>query len=111
MNLPKIVSRDEWLAARKRLLATEKDVTRDERPQLTAEPANRSRDPACPGDRLVAFLGRQPHFPATPRTRQRLNRAPGSRAGGDSQVSSWSISVGRLIRGEPENTAELEEQS
>ena len=24
--------------------------------------------PACPGDRLVAFLGRQPRLPAAPRT-------------------------------------------
>ena len=36
MNLPKIVSRDEWLAARKRLLAKEKDLTRA-RGRLNAE--------------------------------------------------------------------------
>jgi predicted dithiol-disulfide oxidoreductase (DUF899 family) len=36
MNLPKIVSRDEWLAARKRLLVKEKDFTRA-RDRLNAE--------------------------------------------------------------------------
>lgn len=30
MNLPKIVSHDEWLGARKRLLAKEKDFTKPE---------------------------------------------------------------------------------
>ena len=28
MNLPQVVSRDEWLAARKELLAREKELTR-----------------------------------------------------------------------------------
>jgi hypothetical protein len=36
MNLPKIVSHDEWLAARKGLLAKEKDFTRA-RDRLNAE--------------------------------------------------------------------------
>src|ERR687898_670816 len=36
MSLPKVVSRDEWLAARKELLAREKELTR-RRDELNAE--------------------------------------------------------------------------
>lgn len=40
-------------------------VTPDSRPGLFAGPV-RLPGPACPGDRLVAFLGRQPYSPAAP---------------------------------------------
>jgi predicted dithiol-disulfide oxidoreductase (DUF899 family) len=37
MNLPKIVSHDQWLVARKRLLAKEKDSNSTERPRRRAD--------------------------------------------------------------------------
>ena len=40
-------------------------VTPGTRPGLFASPV-RLPGPACPGDRLIAFLGRQPHSPAMP---------------------------------------------
>lgn len=40
-------------------------VTPGTRPGLFADPV-RLPGPACPGDQLVAFLGRQPHRPAAP---------------------------------------------
>jgi uncharacterized protein (TIGR03086 family) len=40
-------------------------ITPDSRPGLFAEPVWLS-GPACPGDQLVAFLGRQPRRPAAP---------------------------------------------
>jgi predicted dithiol-disulfide oxidoreductase (DUF899 family) len=39
MSLPKIVTRDEWLAARKELLAKEKELTR-QRDALSVERRN-----------------------------------------------------------------------
>jgi hypothetical protein len=38
MNLPKIVSHDEWLVARKRLLAEEKDSNSTERATASSGP-------------------------------------------------------------------------
>jgi uncharacterized protein (TIGR03086 family) len=40
-------------------------ITPATRPGLFADPV-RLPGPACPGDQLVAFLGRQPRFPARP---------------------------------------------
>jgi hypothetical protein len=40
-------------------------ITPSARPGLFADPV-RLPGPACPGDQLVAFLGRQPRLPATP---------------------------------------------
>ena len=53
MNLPKIVSHDEWLVARKRLLAKEKDFTRA-RDRLNAE---RRRLPMVRIDKEYVFDG------------------------------------------------------
>jgi predicted dithiol-disulfide oxidoreductase (DUF899 family) len=53
MNLPKIVSPDEWLGARKRLLAKEKDFTRA-RDGLNAE---RRRLPMVRVDKEYVFNG------------------------------------------------------
>ena len=53
MNLPKIVSRDEWLVARKRLLAEEKDFT-GARDRLNAE---RRRLPMVRIDKEYVFDG------------------------------------------------------
>jgi uncharacterized protein (TIGR03086 family) len=73
-------------------------ITPATRTGLFADPV-RLPGPACPGNQLVAFLGRQP------RPRQRLSQAPGSGrpesadhhrpARGDSWASGWSISVSR----------------
>ncbi|WP_328580923.1 DUF899 domain-containing protein [Streptomyces sp. NBC_00370] len=52
-NLPEVVSREEWLAARKELLAKEKDVTRA-RDRLNAE---RRRLPMVRVDKPYAFEG------------------------------------------------------
>src|SRR5215472_16717524 len=52
-NLPEVVSRDEWLAARKELLAKEKEVTRA-RDRLNAE---RRRLPMVRVDEPYAFEG------------------------------------------------------
>jgi predicted dithiol-disulfide oxidoreductase (DUF899 family) len=51
MNLPKIVSHDEWLVARRRLLANEKDFTRA-RDRLNAE---RRRLPMVQIDKEYGF--------------------------------------------------------
>jgi uncharacterized protein (TIGR03086 family) len=40
-------------------------ITPATRPGLFADPV-RLPGPACPGDQLLAFLGRQPHLPAAP---------------------------------------------
>jgi hypothetical protein len=40
-------------------------VTPGTRPELFADPV-RLPGPACPGDQLVAFCGRQPRSPAAP---------------------------------------------
>jgi predicted dithiol-disulfide oxidoreductase (DUF899 family) len=53
MNLPKIVSHDEWLVARRRLLANEKDLTRA-RYRLNAE---RCRLPMVRIDKEYGFDG------------------------------------------------------
>jgi predicted dithiol-disulfide oxidoreductase (DUF899 family) len=53
MNLPTIVSHDEWLVARKRLLAMEKDFTRA-RDRLNAE---RRRLPMVRIDKEYVFDG------------------------------------------------------
>jgi uncharacterized protein (TIGR03086 family) len=42
-------------------------ITPGARPGLFADPV-RLPGPACPGDQLVAFCGRQPHLPAAPGT-------------------------------------------
>jgi predicted dithiol-disulfide oxidoreductase (DUF899 family) len=53
MSLPDVVSRDEWLAARKKLLVREKEVTR-ERDALNAE---RRRLPMVEIEKAYAFEG------------------------------------------------------
>jgi predicted dithiol-disulfide oxidoreductase (DUF899 family) len=53
MNYPKIVSRDEWLAARKELLAKEKELTR----QRDALNAQRRRLPMVAIDKDYVFEG------------------------------------------------------
>jgi predicted dithiol-disulfide oxidoreductase (DUF899 family) len=53
MSLPQVVSRDEWLAARKELLASEKELTR-QRDALNAE---RRRLPMVEIDKAYAFEG------------------------------------------------------
>jgi predicted dithiol-disulfide oxidoreductase (DUF899 family) len=53
MNLPQVVSREEWLAARKKLLAREKELTR-QRDALTAE---RRRLPMVKIDKEYLFEG------------------------------------------------------
>jgi predicted dithiol-disulfide oxidoreductase (DUF899 family) len=53
MNLPDVVSRDEWLAARKRLLDREKEITRT-RDALNAE---RRRLPMVRVDKAYVFAG------------------------------------------------------
>jgi len=79
-------------------------ITPGTRPGLFADPV-RLTGPASPGDRLVAFLGRQPRprprpGPAAPK--------PGTRRSpvrGDSRESGWSISAGRQTSGaEPTRT-------
>jgi predicted dithiol-disulfide oxidoreductase (DUF899 family) len=59
MSLPQVVSRDEWMIARKRLLAKEKELTR-QRDQLTAE---RRRLPMVEITKEYVFDG--PHGKAT----------------------------------------------
>ena len=53
MNLPQVVSRDEWLAARKELLAREKELTR----QRDALAAERRRLPMVKIDKEYLFEG------------------------------------------------------
>jgi predicted dithiol-disulfide oxidoreductase (DUF899 family) len=53
MSLPDVVSRDEWLVARKELLAKEKELTR-QRDALNAE---RRRLPMVPVDKDYVFTG------------------------------------------------------
>ena len=53
MNLPQVVSREEWLAARKKLLAREKELTR----QRDALAAERRRLPMVKIDKEYLFEG------------------------------------------------------
>ena len=81
-------------------------ITPGTRPGLFADPV-RLPGPACLGDQLVAFLGRQP------RPRARLGPRPEPRrrrraVRGDSRESGWSVLVGRQTSGAARTSAELE---
>jgi uncharacterized protein (TIGR03086 family) len=75
-------------------------ITPGTRPGLFADPV-RLPGPACPGDQLVAFLGRQPEPTSRPES-----RGPDR---GESRESGWSVLVSRQEGGaEP---AQLEQQT
>ena len=60
MSLPDVVSREQWLEARLRLLAEEKELTR----RRDALNADRRRMPMVAVDKDYVFEGRQPGRPA-----------------------------------------------
>ena len=61
MSLPKIVSRDQWLVARKELLAREKEFTR----QRDALNADRRRLPMVKVDKEYVFEGSEGRSPCS----------------------------------------------
>jgi uncharacterized protein (TIGR03086 family) len=77
-------------------------ITPDTRAGLLADPVP-VPGRACPGDQLVAFLGRQPRLPAA--AGRRLTHAPrrprlaAAWHRGDSGGPGWSTSIGRLDGG------------
>jgi predicted dithiol-disulfide oxidoreductase (DUF899 family) len=86
MNDPQIVSRDEWLAARKRLLAQEKELTRA-RDEVNAE---RRRLPMVEIDKEYIFEGvngKASLLDLTSRGRQEDWEQPPGR--GDAPMMSW----------------------
>jgi uncharacterized protein (TIGR03086 family) len=73
-------------------------ITPDTRPGLFADPV-RLPGPACPGDQLVAFLGRRPRLSQAPGSGRPESSESHGRARDDSWASGWSIFVGRQTGG------------